>query len=292
MPMTIVRPCPPPSRAGPARPPSPPVTTPPASWSWSTSRPPAGSSAWAISKCSPAARTLVTCLVVIPHVIGRSATDVEDLAPALAGNYWVGQMGVTVMAQSAIDIALWDASASMRACRSTGSWGITQRRSRPMAPAAGAGLAPTAWSKARRYVEQGFTAIKMQAGHLWDGLDAANVAQMREALGPADIMIDVNMGWTADEAIQIGRRFEEHDVYWVEEPVVCEDFAGYLGSRALDKIVGGETHFTRFDARFAENPRLPILQPDVMQGGFTELRKIAALADTWGMTLAPHLSPN
>ncbi len=28
-----------------------------------------------------------------------------------------------------------------------------------------------------------------------------------------------------------------------------------------------------------------------MRGGLTELRKIAALADTWGMTMAPHLFP-
>ena len=28
-----------------------------------------------------------------------------------------------------------------------------------------------------------------------------------------------------------------------------------------------------------------------MRGGFTELRKIATVADTWGMTIAPHLFP-
>ena len=42
---------------------------------------------------------------------------------------------------------------------------------------------------------------------------------------------------------------------------------------------------------FFENPRLPILQPDPMRGGLTELRKIATVADTWGMTIAPHLFP-
>ena len=63
--------------------------------------------------------------------------------------------------------------------------------------------------------------------------------------------------------------------------------------QALDlRIVGGETHFTRFDLKpFFENPRLPILQPDPMRGGMTDLRKIATLADTWGMTIAPHLFP-
>ena len=50
------------------------------------------------------------------------------------------------------------------------------------------------------------------------------------------------------------------------------------------RVVGGETHFTALDLRpFFENPRLPILQPDPMRGGLTDLRKIATLADTWGM---------
>ena len=74
-----------------------------------------------------------------------------------------------------------------------------------------------------------------------------------------------------------------------------DDFAGYLRiAEALDlRIVGGETHFTRFDLKpFFENPRLPILQPDPMRGGLTDLRKIATIADTWGMTIAPHLFPN
>jgi L-alanine-DL-glutamate epimerase-like enolase superfamily enzyme len=31
--------------------------------------------------------------------------------------------------------------------------------------------------------------------------------------------------------------------------------------------------------------------PDVMRGGLTEMRKIAAVADTWGLTISPHLFP-
>jgi L-alanine-DL-glutamate epimerase-like enolase superfamily enzyme len=118
---------------------------------------------------------------------------------------------------------------------------------------------------------------------------------MREALGPdIAIMIDVNQGWTADTAIVMGRKIEPYDVYWLEEQVPADDFKGYMRvAQALPiRIVGGETHFTRFDLRpFFENPRIPILQPDPMRGGFTELRKIAVLADTWGLTIAPHLFP-
>jgi L-alanine-DL-glutamate epimerase-like enolase superfamily enzyme len=150
--------------------------------------------------------------------------------------------------------------------------------------------------KARHYVSQGFKAIKMQVAHVHDlATDLDNVRRMREALGSdIDIMIDVNQGWSADVAIQMGRKFEEYDVYWLEEPVLADDFAGYRRvAQALDlRVVGGETHFTRYDLRpFFETPCVPILQPDPMRGGFTDLRKIAALGDTWGITIAPHLFP-
>ena len=41
-------------------------------------------------------------------------------------------------------------------------------------------------------------------------------------------MVDVNMAWTADHAILQGRKLEQYDIYWLEEPVVPDDFAGYF----------------------------------------------------------------
>src|SRR4030088_2736609 len=53
------------------------------------------------------------------------------------------------------------------------------------------------------------------------------------------------------------------------------------GNRCGAMVMPKETHFTRYDLRpFFINPCLPILQPDPMRGGMTDLRKIAALADT------------
>ena len=149
-------------------------------------------------------------------------------------------------------------------------------------------------AKALHYKSHGYKAIKMQVAHTHDTRrDIDNVRRMREALGPdIAIMIDVNQGWSADTAIDIGRKIEPYDIYWLEEPVPADDFAGYMRvAQALSmRIVGGETHFTRFDLRpFFEQPLIPILQPDPMRGGFTDLRKTAVLADTWGLSIAPHL---
>lgn len=249
---------------------------------------------------SPGIRTVAACVeeMVKPRVIGRDATAVEAIWRDLwRATMTAGRGGITTLAQSALDVALWDVVGKRAGLPLHRLWG----HHRASIPAYGSGCFRGAGgdgmiAKALHYKAQGFKAIKMQVAHIRSPAeDLENVRRMREALGPEiEIMIDVNMGWTADQAVLMGRKFEAYDVYWLEEPVLADDFAGYLRTaQALDlRVVGGETHFTRYDLRpFLESPALPILQPDPMRGGLTELRKIATLADTWGMTLAPHLFP-
>jgi L-alanine-DL-glutamate epimerase-like enolase superfamily enzyme len=248
----------------------------------------------------PGLRSIATFFdeVIIPRVKGKDATAVE----AIWKDLWdftmtYGRGGVACMAMSALDIALWDAVGKRANMPLHRLWG----HYRSKIPIYGSGCFRGAGGdgmieKALTYVKQGYKAIKMQVAHVHTlHQDLENVRRMREAVGPdIDIMIDVNMGWSADVAIQMGRKFEQYNIYWLEEPVPADDFAGY--QRIADKldmrVVGGETHFTRYDLRpFFINPCLPILQPDPMRGGMTDLRKIATLADTWGVTIAPHLFP-
>jgi L-alanine-DL-glutamate epimerase-like enolase superfamily enzyme len=248
----------------------------------------------------PGLRTIATALeeTILPRVIGKDATAVEavwdDLWRATA-TYNRG--GIVTMAMSVLDIALWDAVGKRAGLPLHRLWG----HFRSHIPAYGSGCFRGSGgdgmiAKALHYKAQGYKAIKMQVAHTNNlPADVDNVRRMREALGPdIDIMIDVNQGWSADVAIQMGRKFEPCDVYWLEEPVPADDFKGYMRvAEALSiRVVGGETHFTRFDLRpFFENPRIPILQPDPMRGGFTDLRKTAVLAETWGLSIAPHLFP-
>jgi L-alanine-DL-glutamate epimerase-like enolase superfamily enzyme len=249
---------------------------------------------------TPVLRTVGMCLeeTIVPLLKDRDSTAVEAIWRDLwRATYTAGRAGIAMMAISAVDIALWDAVGKKAGMPLHRLWGHYHSE----IPAYGSGC----WrglgcdgmiEKARRYVAQGFKAIKMQVAHIHDRhTDLVNVRRMRDALGPEiEIMIDVNMGWSADVAIQMGKKFQDYDVYWLEEPVIADDFAGYLRvAAALDiRVVGGETHFTRFDLRpFLQNPKLPILQPDPMRGGLTEMRKLAAIADTWGISLAPHLFP-
>jgi L-alanine-DL-glutamate epimerase-like enolase superfamily enzyme len=248
----------------------------------------------------PLRHSIAACLkeAMAPRIIGRDATAVEAIWQDLwRSTITGGRGGVTMMAQSAIDIALWDVVGKAAGLPLHRLWG----HHRSEIPIYGSGCfrgsrGDGMIAKARHFVAQGYKAIKMQVAHIGDvRTDIDNVRRMRDALGPdIEIMIDVNMGWSADVAIQAGRAFEEFSPYWLEEPVLPDDYAGYLRcAEMLDmRVVGGETHFGRADLKpFLQNPRLPILQPDPMRGGLTELRKIATVADTWGITIAPHLFP-
>ena len=248
----------------------------------------------------PILGTIKACLeeITLPRIIGREATAVEAIWDELwTTSVTYGRGGITTMAQSLVDIALWDAIGKRAGLPLHRVWG----HQRSVLPAYGSGCFRGSGgdgmiAKALDLKDRGFKAIKMQVAHTNDlKRDLDNVRRMREALGPdVAIMIDVNMGWSADVAILMGRKFEAYDIYWLEEPVKPDDFDGYKRvARALDlRVVGGETHFTRFDLRpFFDDPVLPILQPDPMRGGFTDLRKTAAIADAKNIKIAPHLFP-
>ncbi len=249
-------------------------------------------------KCFPdSIRILDVCLheALKPLLLGADATQIEKLWRQMwQSTYRIGRMGAAVIALSAVDIALWDALGQHAGLPLFKLWGGEDR---PI-PCYGTGCfremgGDGMIEKAKRYVSEGFGAIKMQAAHTNDLRgDVENVRRMREALGDdIDIMIDINQGWSADVAILMGRKFEPYDVYWLEEPVPPHDFAGYLRvARMLDmRVVGGEAHYTRWDLQpLLSEGLVPILQPEPMRGGLTELRKIATVADTWGITMAPH----
>ena len=192
-------------------------------------------------------RTVAACIdeVVKPRILGRDASEIE----AIWRELWSvtvadGRGGAPVLALSAIDVALWDIVGQRAGLPLHRLWG----HYRSEVPAYGSGC----WrgmggegmaAKARRFVESGYRAIKMQVGHIWSAAeDVANVAMVREAVGPdVDVMVDVNMAWTADHAILMGRKFEPYEIYWLEEPVSPEDFRGYFRiAEALDtRVVGG-----------------------------------------------------
>ena len=160
--------------------------------------------------------------------------------------------------------------------------------------------------------EMGFTAYKMKVGRnrqmFYDELamvragdievvtleeDLARVAGAREAIGPeAKLAVDVNNAWSVNTAITMGREMEAYDIFWLEEPVSTDDYAGSAEvAAALEVPVAGyETEFSRYAFRDLIAMRaVDIVQVDsIWTGGFTEVRKIAAMASCYRLPILPH----
>ena len=106
-------------------------------------------------------------------------------------------------------------------------------------------------------------------------------------------MIDANHAYDAVAAIKLGRRIEELDIGWFEEPVPPEDLAGYREIKAAltIPIAGGECEFTRFGFREILATRaIDIVQPDTCAaGGLSECKKIADMAAAYGIRYVPHV---
>lgn len=127
-----------------------------------------------------------------------------------------------------------------------------------------------------------------------EDLAVAKVRAVRQAIGPrVDLMVDMSAELTTDAVIRLGRRFEEFNLLFFEEPV--DPFDVEALKKVSDKvnlpIAVGERLYTRYGfRRVMELHAADILQPDAGNtGGIFETIKIAAMAETYNMQIQPHL---
>jgi D-galactarolactone cycloisomerase len=214
-----------------------------------------------------------------------------------------GQKGLAIEALSAVDIALWDMKGRLldlpvhrllggplRTRVEAYATGFYRKR-----PNGSKNRDPLSYlvDEARQRVAEGFTGIKLKLGFGLDG-DRRLVETVRRAVGDKlRIMVDANHAYDATAAIGLGRGIEAFDIGWFEEPVPPEDLAGYREVKlALTiPVAGGEAEFTRWGFRPLIAERLvDILQPDVCAaGGISECKKIADMANAFGVRVNPHV---
>lgn len=154
-------------------------------------------------------------------------------------------------------------------------------------------------------VKQGFTAIKFDpAGPytIYDGhqpplpdidLSARMVSAIREAVGTsADILFGTHGQFTAAGAIRMAKAIEAADPLWFEEPVPPDtpEVMAQVARATSVPVATGERLTTKYEfARVIENRAAAILQPNTgRSGGILETKKIAAIAETAHVQIAPH----
>ena len=246
------------------------------------------------SPVSPNTTATIVHDLVRPLIMGRDPFDIEAI---WTRNY--GAMrerghptGFYIDAIAGTDIALWDIVGKAVGVPVHKLAGGRYREEVPLYAGIG-GTDPAKVSDAAgEHVELGYRALKL---HLL--LDVEGVAEIcravRERVGPAImLMVDVHMRQTVANAILLGRHLESLGCTWLESPTVPDDIPGQAEiTRALDMAVAiGEWTRTRYEMREQfERRAYDILMHDIARTGITEGHRIATLADTYNIPVAPHV---
>ncbi len=227
--------------------------------------------------------------LIAPLCIGRDPTAIGPLMRELRRRLHIfGWNGSVLYGISGIDIALWDIAGKLAGLPLHRLLGGAARHTLDAYASLMRYTDPDLVAKnAARAVERGYRAIKLHE------IDVPQVKAARAAIGVAiPLMVDTNCPWSVGEALEMVRRFAPYDLHWLEEPVFPpDDHAGLASVRAAGtRIAAGENvsslgEFKKlFDSRAVD-----FAQPSVTKiGGVSEMMKVIALAEAYGVTLVPH----
>ena len=241
-----------------------------------------------------------------PEYVGRDPSGPEEHWNRVYYDATRWRNGPALMTGlSAVDIALWDIEA--------------KRLGVPLHRLLGGALQPslrvyhTHWDAlidknqrsaasfselAAKTREEGWTAIKYTL--ITDEPELARIdkrtaelAAVRRVFGSqADICLECAETFSVRSAVQMSTALTPYHPLFMEEPVLRESPAalGEVAANSKIPIATGEGLFSRYEFKQLLDVRgASIIQPDVMHaGGITELRKIANLAEIYGVEVAPH----
>lgn len=235
---------------------------------------------------------------------GRDPLQIEKIWVDIhRGAFWSGG-AVSMSALSGIDQALWDIKGKALGVPVYELLGGKVRdRLRAYANSwFEIGSDPQKYAQdALAMVELGFDALK------WDPFTGAtqmlsreveeaafeNIATVRDAVGPdVDLCIEAHGRFNVVSAVRVGRRLEEFDPFFYEEPILHDnpDAMAEVARAVRVPIACGERLLSRWDFRpLLERNCVRIIQPDICHaGGISELKKIATMAETYYVGVQPH----
>ncbi len=237
-----------------------------------------------------------------PLYVGESALEPERVSEKLHQNmFWLGRGGSITHTISGIDIALWDLLGKATG-QSVGRLLGGRYRERVQPYASLLMQEPAKMRDSLLAVKaHGFRAFKIGWGPFGrnsSAMDEAIVRAAREAIGPdCRLMVDAGGSdayWTNGYkwALNAARMLASYDVYWFEEPLqpdALEDFV-LLREHSPIAIAGGEVLTRRQSFQpWLQARAFDIVQPDVTKvGGISEERRIAWMAQDYGVRFIPH----
>ena len=250
---------------------------------------------------------------ITPLLLGEDPTRIEHLWQMMyRQHFWHGNGIVRGTAISGIDVALWDILGKVHNTPIHRLWGGPVRDYVRLYSHLGGGrmedFYETNPSDAARFgelasqaVADGFTAFKSMAvpetmpieGNRPVRYAEKCVAAMREAVGDdIDIMVDCHARPSPRMGMLFAKALEPYNLYWLEEPCwpeTMDDIAAIQAAVRTPIATGERLIGIHAFRELLEKRAASILQPDITHcGGLSEARRIAAMAESYRVALAPH----
>ncbi|MEO6565300.1 MAG: mandelate racemase/muconate lactonizing enzyme family protein [Casimicrobiaceae bacterium] len=253
---------------------------------------------WGETWAAPASASTLIRRHLGPLLLGRDPMDHGVIWHEMVRQRGYDRRGHTMMAMSALDLALWDAAARAQGLP---VWALLGGRQRDRLVAYASGpyfrQGPDPYARFAQevngYLEAGFQAIKLRIGTT-PREDRRICLEMRAAMGSDRLlMVDLNQGYSLRTALETVHAINDADIHWVEEPLPPDDVVGYrlfaastpVAVAAGEALAGCEAYVDFINSR-----SIDIVQPDLaVCGGLTEALRIAALAYAADIRVAPHV---
>jgi D-galactarolactone cycloisomerase len=240
--------------------------------------------------------------VLEPLLIGESALEPERVSEKLHQNtFWLGRGGAITHTISGIDIALWDLFGKITN-QPIGRFFGGRVRERVMPYASLLMDEPHLMrDKLIGLSDQGFRAFKIGWGTFGrrdSKTDELLVRTAREAIGDGSFLAvdaggsDAYWRGSFNWAVRTSHMLSDYEVGWFEEPLTPDNVQGFVELRKQSPvpISGGEVLTRRQSFQpLVSAGAFDIVQPDVTKvGGISEFRRIANIAEDFGVRVIPH----
>lgn len=227
----------------------------------------------------------------------QTAARYADMIAKIRNN---GREGLTAMAISALDVALWDLKGKVLAAPVSVLLGAA-RESTPVYGSGGF----TSYTERRLCEQLGswvhemqIPRVKMKVGRDAQA-DPRRVTAARKAIGSeAELFVDANGAYARKQALEMAHRhFAEQGVTWFEEPVYHNDLEGnrFVRDHAppVMEISNGEYGYAPYNfAQIISSGAADVLQADVTRcGGYSGFLAVDALCEAHDLPLSSHCAP-
>jgi mandelate racemase len=241
---------------------------------------------------------IVAMLAVVEETVKGEPVAPVELWNKLAQRFaLIGVQGIVRMAMSGFDVAAWDAVAIAAGVPLAT---LAGGKPAPVVAYNSCGLGLMAPEKVADEAEQllagGFRAVKLRLGYPTLQEDLAAVHAVRRRVGDGvTLMVDYNQVLDLTEALARGRALDGENIYWLEEPIRHDDYAGYaqLKRDLKTPIQIGENFSLPFGMAAAlANEAATYVMPDLERiGGVTGWLAASKLAAANNIKMSSHLFP-